>query len=267
MVMSGRRQENGSRLSGSDTDTRSYSRQAMSSDGVPLCRSPLRGKITCILGPMFSGKTTELLRMHDRQIIAKRKCVLVKYAGDTRYDPELVATHAKTTGQGITVKAYKLSEVEEQIFDPSVQVVSIDEGQFFSDCAETCDKLACMGKVVYVAALSGTFERKPFPQVSLLLPYADEIKQVVAVCVGCGSDASYSFRNTLDKKVEVIGGEDTYRALCRSCYFEESCRREEKAIEVTVSENQPAATETLKESEASMSDIPRKMLRMMYYSD
>ncbi|RCN45175.1 thymidine kinase [Ancylostoma caninum] len=190
---------------------------AMSPFQSPSCRSPLRGKITCILGPMFSGKTTELLRMHDRQMIARRKCVLVKYAGDTRYDPELVATHTKVTGQGITIKAHKLSEVEEHIFDPSVQVVSIDEGQFFSDCAETCDRLACMGKVVYVAVLNGTFERKslkchssaslqpyvfqPFPQVSLLLPYADEIKQVVAVCVGCGLDASYSFRNTLDKKV------------------------------------------------------------------
>ncbi|VDO65094.1 unnamed protein product [Heligmosomoides polygyrus] len=156
----------------------------MPSAPVPTCKSPLRGRITCILGPMFSGKTTELLRLHDRQMIARRKCVLVKI-----------------TGQGITVKAYKLSEVEEHIFDPTVQVVSIDEGQFFNDCAETCDRLANMGKVVYVAALSGTFERKPFPQVSLLLPYADEIKQVVAVCVGCGSDASYSFRNTLDKKV------------------------------------------------------------------
>ncbi|EYC26371.1 hypothetical protein Y032_0010g1121 [Ancylostoma ceylanicum] len=179
----------------------------MSPSQLSSCHSPLRGKITCILGPMFSGKTTELLRMHDRQMIARRKCVLVKYAGDTRYDPELVATHTKVTGQGITIKAHKLSEVEEQIFDPSVQVVSIDEGQFFSDCAETCDRLACMGKVVYVAVLNGTFERKPFPQVSLLLPYADEIKQVVAVCVGCGSDASYSFRNTLDKKVDKIVGD------------------------------------------------------------
>ncbi|KAK6049869.1 thymidine kinase [Cooperia oncophora] len=144
----------------------------MSSNGVPSCRSTLRGKITCILGPMFSGKTTELLRMHDRQIIAKRKCVLVKYAGDTRYDPELVAR--------ISTK--------------------------FTDCAETCDRLASVGKVVYVAALSGTFERKTQPSrpVSLLLPYADEIKQVVAVCMGCGSDASYSFRNTLDKKVTLF---------------------------------------------------------------
>ncbi|KAK6013676.1 thymidine kinase [Ostertagia ostertagi] len=197
----------------------------MSSNGMPTCRSPLRGKITCILGPMFSGKTTELLRMHDRQIIAKRKCVLVKYAGDTRYDPELVATHAKMIGQGITVKAHKLSEVEEHIFDPSVQVVSIDEGQFFSDCAETCDRLATMGKVVYVAALSGTFERK----------------------------------------VEVIGGQDTYQALCRSCYIEESCRREETAIETAFNENRAVASQLCREGESS--EVPRKVFRLQFHPD
>lgn len=197
-------------------------------------------------------------------MIARRKCVLVKYAGDTRYDPELVATHKKITGQGITVKAYKLSEVEEHIFDPTVQVVSIDEGQFFNDCAETCDRLANMGKVVYVAALSGTFERKPFPQVSLLLPYADEIKQVVAVCVGCGSDASYSFRNTLDKKVEVIGGQDTYRALCRSCYIDESCRRDEAEMDVmAMNENCVLDGRPAKECESSS----RKVLRMQYMAE
>ncbi|VDL78798.1 unnamed protein product [Nippostrongylus brasiliensis] len=232
---------------------------------TPPCRSPLPGKITCILGPMFSGKTTELLRMHDRQMIAQRKCVLVKYAGDMRYDSELVATHARLTGQGITVKAHKLAEVEEQIFDPSVQVVSIDEGQFFVDCAETCDRLASMGKVVYVAALSGTFERKPFPQVSLLLAYADEIKHVVAVCVGCGSDASYSFRNTMEKKVEVIGGQDTYKALCRACYIDESCRREDAEMEVgSLNENLTADRHRSTKEEL---ESRCKVLRMQHVAD
>ncbi|CAJ0603787.1 unnamed protein product [Cylicocyclus nassatus] len=233
----------------------------MSPANLSSCQNPQRGKITCILGPMFSGKTTELLRMHDRQMIARRKCVLVKYAGDTRYDPELVATHTQMKGQGITLKAHKLAEVEAQIFDPTVQVVSIDEGQFFSDCAETCDRLANMGKVVYVAVLNGTFERKPFPQVSLLLPYSDEIKQVVAVCVGCGADASYSFRNTLDKKVEVIGGQDTYRALCRACYMEESSRRgldlENNDGENCVQSDQ----QLIKGDELALLDLPRKVFR------
>ncbi|PIC35705.1 hypothetical protein B9Z55_014978 [Caenorhabditis nigoni] len=199
------------------------------SDFTTLPRCPNRvGSITVILGPMFSGKTTELLRLHDRQIIAKRTCVLVKYAGDTRYDADLVATHSKMTGQGRTVKAHRLAEVASQIFSDDVQVVSIDEGQFFEDLAETCEELAQRGKVVCVAALNGTFERKPFPQISLLLPYANEIKQVTAVCVECGAQANFSFRSTLDKKVEVIGGSESYTALCRECYVQKS---EEKDAE------------------------------------
>ncbi|CAI5448613.1 unnamed protein product [Caenorhabditis angaria] len=199
------------------------------SDFGTLQRCPNRvGSITVILGPMFSGKTTELLRLHDRQIIAKRTCVLVKYAGDTRYDAELVATHSKVIGQGRTVKAHHLSEVRAEIFDDDVQVVSIDEGQFFDDLAETCEQLAQRGKVVCVAALNGTFERKPFPQVSLLLPYANEIKQVSAVCVDCGAQANFSFRSTMDKKVEVIGGSESYEALCRECY---GMKNEEKEAE------------------------------------
>ncbi|PAV58682.1 hypothetical protein WR25_10064 [Diploscapter pachys] len=168
------------------------------------CRSPMRGSITCILGPMFSGKTTELLRMHDRQIIARKKCVLVKYAGDTRYDKDRVSTHTKLIGKGVTVKARRLHEVKSMLFDDTVQVVSIDEGQFFEDLAATCEELAGQGKIVCVALLSGTFERKPFPQTSLILPLADEIKQVSAVCVRCGSDAHFTHRNTMETKVFVF---------------------------------------------------------------
>ncbi|KIH58201.1 hypothetical protein ANCDUO_11595 [Ancylostoma duodenale] len=101
----------------------------------------------------------------------------------------------------------------------------------------------------------------PFPQVSLLLPYADEIKQVVAVCVGCGLDASYSFRNTLDKKVEVIGGQDTYRALCRACYLDESCRRD-SVLDDKDDENRVVDRPLAKEDDLVSSDLPRKVFRV-----
>ncbi|CAD6195689.1 unnamed protein product [Caenorhabditis auriculariae] len=190
-------------------------------------RCPNRcGHVTVILGPMFSGKTTELLRLHDRQVLARRGCILVKYAGDTRYDEHMIATHSSLLGKGETVKAHRLSEIRDILFRDAVQVVSIDEGQFFDDLAETVEELAQRNKVVCVAALSGTFERKPFPQVSLLLSYANEIKQVTAVCDDCGASAPFTFRSTMDKKVEVIGGSDTYKPLCRECYNSESNRRD-----------------------------------------
>ncbi|CAI4224439.1 unnamed protein product [Auanema sp. JU1783] len=221
--------------------------------------APSRGKVTCIIGPMFSGKTTELLRLHDRQIIAKRSCVLIKYAGDTRYDANLVATHTKVTGRGTTLKANRLIEVEKEIFDPNVQVVSIDEGQFFSDLADVCERLAQAGKLVYVAALNGTFERKIFPQIGLLLPFCDDVIQVVAVCMECGADACYTFRSTKDKKVEVIGGEDTYKALCRVCYYSESEKRDLDDV-VNVAENLTRGSFCRKAEEG---DIPRKVFIRM----
>ncbi|KAK6731755.1 hypothetical protein RB195_007923 [Necator americanus] len=89
-----------------------------------------RGHVVCILGPMFSGKTTELIRMHDRYRIAGKRCILVKYAGDTRYDPELIVTHKRVTAEGATLIARTLREVRSHLFAAENEVIAIDEGQF-----------------------------------------------------------------------------------------------------------------------------------------
>ncbi|GMR45169.1 hypothetical protein PMAYCL1PPCAC_15364 [Pristionchus mayeri] len=176
-----------------------------------------RGHVCVILGPMFSGKTTELLRLHERHVRAQKKCLLVKYAGDTRYDKDCVATHDRKFGKGATLKAEHLADVRDKLFDKEIEVVSIDEGQFFDDLEDTVSRLALAGKVVYVAALNGDFSKKPFPQISILMPHADEVTLLKAVCE-CGLDANFTFRVTTDKKVVVIGGEDSYKAVCRDCY-------------------------------------------------
>ncbi|CAJ0944554.1 unnamed protein product, partial [Mesorhabditis belari] len=172
----------------------------------PMCHMYNQGYIVCILGPMFSGKTTELIRIHDRYQIAKKSCVLVKYDGDVRYDAEFVTTHQQQKARGCT----------------EIEVVAIDEGQFFDDLSATCEQLAADGKIVIVAALNGDFRRRPFPEVSKLLSYANDIKSLSAVCMHCGTDAAYTFRNTNEKQVEVIGGADLYQALCRTCYYASS---------------------------------------------
>ncbi|VDL72281.1 unnamed protein product [Nippostrongylus brasiliensis] len=184
-----------------------------------------KGHVVCIVGPMFSGKTTELIRMHDRHRIAGKSCVLVKYAGDTRYDSELIVTHKRVTADGTTLIARTLREIREELFADETEVVAIDEGQFFDDLAYICEQLACEGKMVIVAALDGTFLRKPFAEVSQLISFSDEIKKLSAVCMECGDDAPFTFRCTDEKAVEVIGGEDTYRALCRICYYANSIRK------------------------------------------
>mgnify|MGYP001055552487 CR=1 FL=1 len=76
------------------------------------------------------------------------------------------------------------------------------------------------GKIVIVAALDGTFQRKPFGKVLNLVPLAETVTKLSAVCVMCQDDAAFSVRLSNETAVEVIGGADKYIAVCRTCYHE-----------------------------------------------
>jgi thymidine kinase len=160
-----------------------------------------------------SGKTTELLRRTRRYSIARRSCLVIKYAGDTRYAVEEAATHdgVKQTARS----ACRLAQVEDWMdFD----VISIDEGQFFPDVVEFADEAAAAGKTVLVCGLDSDFMRRPFGRLLQLIPLAERVDKLTAVCAGCGADAAFTRRLTHDDAVEVIGGWEAYRPVCRSCF-------------------------------------------------
>jgi len=97
-------------------------------------------------------------------------------------------------------------------------VIGIDEGQFFPDVVSFCEQMANMGKVVIVAALDGTFQRKPFGSILELIPMAEDVTKLTAVCVMCQGSAAFTKRLGEEQEIELIGGEDKYIAVCRSCY-------------------------------------------------
>ena len=88
-----------------------------------------QGHIELIIGPMFSGKSTELQRRIKRHTIAKRDCVVVKYVKDTRYSVNEMATHDQRFIKAIATDSL-LAIVESLI---AHDVIGIDEGQFFND--------------------------------------------------------------------------------------------------------------------------------------
>jgi len=100
-----------------------------------------------------------------------------------------------------------------------VDVIGIDEGQFFPDLVEVCEKLAAAGKTVLVASLDGTFQRKPFGRTLELIPMAESVTKLQAVCMICFRDAAFSRRLGDETAIEVIGGADKYVAVCRECFF------------------------------------------------
>ena len=175
----------------------------------------MNGSIELILGPMFSGKTTELMRRVKRLTIARHKCVFIKYANDKRYSEDHAATHDKQTFSAIACT--KLSDIDRDKLDES-DAVAVDEGQFFPDVAEFCERLANQGKTVLVAALDGTFERKLFDSMVPLIPLAEHIVKLTAVCMGCHKEGAFSKRLVESKSVELIGGADLYIAACRACH-------------------------------------------------
>jgi len=172
------------------------------------------GSINVIFGPMFSGKTTELLKRIRRYTVAGRECLVLKYKSDTRYSEDDVSTHDKVLFPSLPVA--ELREATDRL--EKTEVVGIDEGQFFRDIVEFSEDLASRGKVVIIACLDGTFQREGFGKVLDLVPRAESVVKLRAVCMSCGDEAPFTRRLTDDTRLEVIGGEDIYAAVCRRCF-------------------------------------------------
>ena len=93
-----------------------------------------------------------------------------------------------------------------------------------------------MDKVVLVAALDGTFERKAFGKIVDLIPLAEKVSKLSAVCVYCYQEAAFTKRVVASRQIELIGGEQIYKPVCRGCFFREEKAVQEESEEVTVTE-------------------------------
>jgi len=173
------------------------------------------GHLEVIIGPMFAGKTTEMLRRVRRHKVAQKKCLVVKYELDRRFSDTSVCTHDHLTV--IAEPVSRLIDLASELVD-QVDVIGIDEGQFYPDLLSEVRGFLKRGKIVIVSALDGTFDQKPFGDVLSLIPMADAATKLNAVCALCYNEAPFTQRLTSETKVEVIGGSEMYRPVCRACY-------------------------------------------------
>jgi len=177
------------------------------------------GWIEVICGSMFSGKSEELIRRVKRAEIARQKVQVFKPAIDTRYEDREVVSH-----DGNKVSAYMVEKAEDILTEllPDVQVIAIDEGQFFDDgIVKVCQTLADNGKRVIVAGLDQDFRGEPFGPMPELLAVAEKVDKLQAICMVCGGPASRTQRLIngepayYDDPTILIGAEDVYEARCR----------------------------------------------------
>lgn len=192
--------------------------------------------IELIIGPMYSGKTVELLRRMQRYVVASKRVALVKFRGDTRYgSDDIVRTHdgrALIECERIVHGSNILTENPQFIENAvrSYDVVGFDEGQFYDDLVVVASALADRGVSVVVSGLNGNFQRHPFPVIADLTAYADKILHLRAICMKCRSaDAIFSVHtqshhqqqlNHSDGATEYapqIGGAEKWWSVCRVC--------------------------------------------------
>jgi len=173
------------------------------------------GWIEVICGSMFSGKTEELIRRIKRAKIANQQVRIFKPKMETRYDKVKVVSHDDNFVDSFPVD--HSTEILQWVDD--IKVVGIDEAQFFDmDLPEVCEQLANRKKRVILAGLDMDFLQKPFGPIPSLMAKAQYVTKVHAICVQCGSMASYSYRYSKDGEQVELGEKDLYEPRCRSCY-------------------------------------------------
>ena len=174
-----------------------------------------KGTIEVICGPMFSGKTEELIRRLVRGQIAKKNVSIFKNAVDNRYSDEYVVSHNKNK-----IKCQSIKEAEE-IFNYSneIDIIGIDETQFFDlSIIDVCHKLANDGKRIIIAGLDRDYKSIPFESMAYLLAHAEKITKLSSICMSCGDYAYFSQRLTDDESQILVGESEEYEARCRKCF-------------------------------------------------
>lgn len=176
------------------------------------------GWVEVISGPMFSGKSEELIRRLKRSLYANQKIQVFKPVCDNRYADSAIVTH-----EGMALDSTSVDRSDEILaaVDDDTEVVGIDEAQFFdAGMVEVVEKLALEGKRVIVAGLDQDYLGVPFEPIPRLMAIAEYVTKTLSICMICGNPAVRSYRLTEDDSRVLVGTVNQYEARCRKCHHQ-----------------------------------------------
>jgi thymidine kinase len=189
------------------------------------------GRLEVITGPMFSGKTEELIRRVMRAKQKGQKVLVFKPQIDTRYSRSEVISHGGLCVEARIIETLPVETLLE-VWDPSTRpdVIAIDEAQFFGlGVPHAVNTYAHLGVRVICSGLDLTYQGLPFPPMPELLAYADEVVKLRSVCARCFEDATRTYRLEPTSPEELpegvapltpilVGGAEAYEPRCLPCY-------------------------------------------------
>lgn len=177
------------------------------------------GRIELIIGCMFSGKSTELIRKVRNYKEINKNILLINFIDDIRYGKDKIITHDKISEKAICIKditsiydlpEYKLSDI-----------IAINEGQFFNNLYNVVTHIAdTTNKKIIIAGLDGDSNRNTFGDILKLIPHAEEVIKLTAYCKICndGTIANFTKRICKSNNQIIIGGSEMFLPTCRKCY-------------------------------------------------
>ena len=180
-------------------------------------QTPTPGVLEVITGPMFSGKSEELIRRLKRARIARQRVACFKPDIDLRYHRTSIASHSDQTHEACTVA--NVDRLREALFPliEETDVIGIDEVQFFDETIISLSvELIHLGKRVVMAGLDTTFNAEPFGPVPDLMALADKVTKLSAVCMVCGQAAIHTQRLGQSQELVIVGATGLYEARCRT---------------------------------------------------
>ena len=174
------------------------------------------GWIEVVVGPMFSGKSEELIRRLRRAEIGRQRVQIFKPLIDQRYAKNGIVSHS-----GLEIASDLVQSGSDMLNKVAArtEVVGVDEAQFLGESVvDACVKLADLGKRVIVAGLDTDFMGRPFEPMPRLLAVAEEITKLLAICMRCGNPAVHTQRLVASEELVVVGAGGMYEARCRRCF-------------------------------------------------
>ena len=179
--------------------------------------STIPGRIELIVGPMFSGKSEELIRRLKRARIARQRVACYKPDIDLRYHRTAIASHSSHTHDACTVTNIEALKAALLPGIHDIDVIGIDEAQFFDDTIIPLTvELVHLGKRILIAGLDTTFSAEPFGPIPALMAISDEVAKLSAVCMVCGAPAIHTQRLGQSQERVLVGAAGLYEARCRT---------------------------------------------------
>ncbi len=198
------------------------------------------GVLEVITGPMFSGKSEELIRRLKRARIARQRVACFKPDIDLRYHRTSIASHSSQTHEATTVA--NVERLREALYPQlnDVGVIGVDEVQFFgAEILSLVVELIALGKRVIMAGLDTTFAAEPFGPVPNLMAIADTVTKLSAVCMVCGAAAIHTQRLGQSQELVVVGAAGLYEARCRAHFQPFMDEHSSEQLELTPALDEP----------------------------